>query len=298
VTGKRIPPIEMSFEVLKACPACGSVSIEPADPEFNICACNCGFVCDNPRPTLQSISEFYSAKGKYEGWVAKEVSYTRLWERRLRKILPYSKSGNILDIGAGTGQFLSLAKPYFSEVFGTEVSSSGASVAEKKYGIQLTVGDIHSLALPLCMFDNITLFHVLEHVHDPLEMLVRSRELLSENGSLFICVPNDVLSWGSRLKALGKSLGLPQFKKFSPKFGMPLVGTSSEIHLSHFTQASLEAVVRRAGFTIAATGLDPYFAASWKWTVPHHVYLGLHSLLHRLTGVNHYETIMLVAKKR
>jgi ubiquinone/menaquinone biosynthesis C-methylase UbiE len=287
----------MQFESLPACPVCGSPSLAPVDEAYNICSCPCGYVCDNPRPTLESISEFYSSKGKYENWVSRDVAYTRLWKRRLRKILKYAKPGNLMDIGAGTGQFLSIAKSHFTSVYGTEVSSSGAKVAREKYGLTLTVGDIHSLSLPLNSFDNVTLFHVLEHVHNPLAMLARSWELLTEDGVLFVCVPNDVLGWGSRVKALGKRMGIPQFQKFSPKFGMPLVGTSSEIHLSHFTPNSLSAAVKKAGFTICEIGLDPYFAASSVETVPQFLYLAFHATQYRLTGTNHYETIMLVARK-
>jgi ubiquinone/menaquinone biosynthesis C-methylase UbiE len=294
----RPPQLDMQFESLATCPICESSDLKIVDHAYNICACSCGYICDNPRPTLKSISEFYSAKGKYENWVSRDAAYSRLWKRRLRVVRKYAKPGNLLDIGAGTGQFLSIAKPHFTSVFGTEVSSSGAEVARERYKLTLTVGDIHSLSLPLNSFDNVTLFHVLEHVHDPLAMLIRSWELLSEDGMLFVCVPNDVLAWSSRIKALGKRIGVPQFQKFSPKFGMALVGKSSEIHLSHFMPNSLSKVVEKAGYNIRKIGLDPYFAASWPWTPPHFLYLGLHAALYRATGTSHYETIMLVAQKR
>jgi len=181
---------------------------------------------------------------------------------------------------------------------GQKFRRAAQKLRSRKHGLTLTVGDIHSLALPPNAFDNVTLFHVLEHVHDPHAMLIRSWELLTENGMLFICVPNDVLAWSSRIKALGKRMGIPQFQKFSPRFGLALVGESSEIHLSHFTSNSLSRVVEKAGYNICVIGLDPYFAASWTWTLPHFLYLGLHTALYRANGTSHYKTIMLVAQRR
>lgn len=293
-----VPKIDFQFESLERCPICSSDSLSASDVQYNIYTCSCGFVIDNPRPTLQSIEAFYSAKGKYASWVSKEKAYNRLWQRRLKLFSRYAKKGNLLDIGAGIGQFLAIARPYFTAVYGTEVSSSGAAVAQEKFGIELVIGDIHTLSLAANSFDNITLIHLLEHVHDPCAMLERTHELLTEGGMLFVCVPNDVMAWGSRVKAFGKRLGLTAFQKFSPKFGLPKVGTSSEIHLSHFTEKSLVSAAKKAGFDICYVGLDPYFAANWSRTVPHTLYFALHSALYRLTGRNHYETILLAARKR
>jgi ubiquinone/menaquinone biosynthesis C-methylase UbiE len=291
------PYPEIQLEPVLACPLCESELIVMADAANNICVCTCGFVFDSPRPTLESITAFYSAKGKYETWVARDGAYDRLWKRRLKSFLRYTQPGNLLDIGAGIGQFLSIAKPYFSSVSGTEVSLSGAAVAEQKYGIALTIGDIHSLSLPADSFNNITLFHVLEHVEDPIGLLVRCRNLLCEGGTLVVCVPNDVLGWKSLVKAVGKRMGVPRFKKFSARFGFARAGATPEIHLSHFTPATLTIALEKAGFRVSKMDLDPYFAASWMWTIPHATYFRFHSLLHRLTGQNRYDAIMAIARK-
>jgi 2-polyprenyl-3-methyl-5-hydroxy-6-metoxy-1,4-benzoquinol methylase len=288
----------MILEAVSNCPICGSASITVIEPEYNLCSCVCGFVFDNPRPTLQSISDFYSAKGKYKSWEAIEEPYRRLWKRRLKILLRHSAKGNLLDIGAGIGQFLSLAKPYFSAVSGTEVSTSGSAVAAQKYGVELIIGDIHSLSLSLDSYDNITLFHVLEHVHDPLAMLNKCFALLRQNGTLLVCVPNDVLDWKSSWKAWGKRLRLPRFEKFSRKSGLVLAGTSSEIHLSHFTPASLSMALEKSGLTIEKISLDPYYPATWIETMMQTPYYLFHRALLKITGINRYSTILAVAKKR
>jgi len=287
----------MNLESVLKCPICGSGSLQSVEPDIHLCSCVCGFLFDNPRPTLQSISDFYSTKGKYQSWEAKEAPYARLWKRRLKILLHHARKGNLLDIGAGIGQFLATARPFFSDVSGTEISSSGAEVAAEKYGIKLTVGDLQSISLPSDSFDNITLFHILEHVHEPVTMLLKCHDLLRENGILFVCVPNDVRDWRLRLKALGKKIGLPGFEKFSAKSGHVLAGDSSEIHLSHFSPGTLSLCLRKAGFSIETIELDPYFAATWLETIPHMFYLFLHRVLYGLTGTNRYCTILAVAQK-
>lgn len=268
------------------------------DASFHVDRCSaCGFVFENPRPTIDSIIEFYSSRGKYSKWVDRTVPYERLWARRLKRLLPFARKGNLLDVGAGIGQFLSVAKPHFSEIYGTEVSSSGIEVAKQKYGITLCQGEVQKLDFPLNSFNNITLFHVLEHVPDPMLLLARCHDLLKDDGMLVVCVPNDVLALTSKVKALGSRLRLKAFRKFSPSTGLPFAGSSSEIHLSHFTPRTLTSALTRAGFDVIQVGLDPYYAWSGWRGLLEVTHYRLQSLLHKLTHVNRYDTIWSIAYK-
>ena len=117
-----------------------------------------------------------------------------LWKRRLKKLIHFGATGALLDIGAGYGQFLHHARPFFSDVTGTEVSASAVALAKEKYSLSLLAGQIEELKLPLHSFDTITLFHVLEHVPDPGKLVRRCHALLKSQGMLVIAVPNDVLA--------------------------------------------------------------------------------------------------------
>ena len=289
--------LEMKLESVARCPLCGSLGFQTADPSFNTCACNCGFIFDNPRPTLNSIATFYSEKEKYEPWIANEDGYEKLWARRLKLLQLHASPGNLLDIGAGIGQFLAMARPHFTSVHGTEVSSSGARVAREKYGIDLIVGDIHSLKLPAGNYQNITLFHVLEHVHDPVALLAECRRLLSEGGTLMVCVPNDVLDWRFALKAWGRRRGWKRFNHFSPRSGFCLAGDSQEIHLSHFTPETLKSAMEKSGFKINTMGLDPFYAASGLSAFLQTCYFRLHQSIYQLFGRNYYVTILAAASR-
>lgn len=293
-----IAPQRPDWETLSHCLLCDSERIQAADAPYNLCRCQtCGLVFDNPRPTLEALVKFYSRPGKYDSWVEAEAPRGRLWKRRLKKLLKHASRGNLLDVGAGTGQFLNLAKPFFNLVTGTEVSESALRIAKQKYNLELAQGQVEECDLPRDGFDTITLFHVLEHVPDPGETIARCIELLNFGGILLICVPNDVLAWTSKIKILGKKLGLRPFQKFSPRFGLPRAFTSREIHLSHFTGAVLRRSLEQAGLEVIDESLDPYYSATGIRHVLHPAYYGLHRLLFALLGINGYDTIWLVARK-
>ena len=185
-----------------------------------------------------------------------------LWKRRLKKLLQSGCKGRLLDIGAGYGQFLHHARPFFSDVTGTEVSESAVALAKEKYGLLLLAGQVEELDLPPQSFDTITLFHVLEHVPDPGKLVSRCHDLLRAQGILVIAVPNDVLAWTSKIKKIGKKLGIKSFQKFSPRLGISRAGASREIHLSHFTPPVLRRLLENSGLHVMEESLDPYYVSS------------------------------------
>jgi SAM-dependent methyltransferase len=289
---------EPAMEVVQACSVCRSNDFQTLDGEYNFSRCrSCGYIFDSPRPSLEEIAAFYSQPQKYDSWLNQEAERDALWQRRLKKLLPYKAEGSLLDIGAGTGQFLHHAKPFFMRVAGTEISESAVKIAKEKYGIDLHAGQIEDLCLPPGSFNNVTLFHVLEHVHDPMRLMKRCWDLLSPQGILVIAVPNDVLAWTSGIKKLGKQLGLKTFQTFSLVLGISKAGDSLEIHLSHFTPQVLRQLVESAGFEIVEESLDPYYVASGARLLVDRAYYGLHRLIHSALMTNYYDTIWMIARK-
>lgn len=293
-----LPECKETMEVVLSCNVCQSGSIQKVDPQNNLCRCEaCGYVFDSPRPTAAAVTRFYSRPAKYDSWLKEEAGRDALWRRRLNKLLPHKAEGNLLDIGAGIGQFLHHARPFFTEVAGTEVSESAARIAKQKYGIDLLAGQVEELNLPPASFANITLFHVLEHVPDPMRLIHQCCELLRPRGILAIAVPNDVLAWSTAVKKLGKRIGFHPFQKFSPVLGIARAGESREIHLSHFTPTVLRKLVTNSGLEIAAESLDPYHAASGMRLILDSVYYRLHQIIYSMKKVNYYDAIWMIARK-
>jgi SAM-dependent methyltransferase len=286
------------MEVVLSCNVCRSDRIQKIDSEFNFCRCDsCGYVFDSPRPSSAQVSAFYSQTGKYDSWLKDESERDMLWKRRLKKLSRGSAHGSLLDIGAGIGQFLHHAQPLFTTVTGTEVSESAVAIAKQKYGLALLPGPLQDLDFPPGSFDNITLFHVLEHVPDPGKLISRCLVLLKPRGILVIAVPNDVLAWSSKIKKLGKKLGLGPFQKFSPMLGISRAGASREIHLSHFTPSVLRQLLENSGLQIVEEALDPYYVSSGLRLMLDNAYYALHWFLHAIVKLNRYNTIWMVARK-
>ena len=123
---------------------------------------------------------------------------------------------SILDIGAGTGAFLSFIKSDFRYVTGIEPNQKARELAkEKGISLEQDLNDVRDK-----LFDVITMWHVLEHVPN-LEETIRDVEaLLKPNGILIIAVPNFY------------SFDAAYYKNFWAAFDVPR-------HLWHFSKASM-----------------------------------------------------------
>ncbi|GFP24459.1 hypothetical protein HKBW3S09_01926, partial [Candidatus Hakubella thermalkaliphila] len=173
----------------------------------------------------------------------------------------YKRSGDLLDVGTGIGQFLFFARNDF-KAKGMEISESAITIAKQKYDIDVTRGEIESINWD-SKFDVITLFHVLEHVPNPSSTMERCRELLNNGGILIIAVPNDTIGIRPTVIRLLSTFKIGKFRNYG-RLGLPrlaLDGSQSEIHLSHFTPSVLKGFLERNGFVVIRNTLDPYYAA-------------------------------------
>jgi predicted SAM-dependent methyltransferase len=137
----------------------------------------------------------------------------------------FPSRGKILDIGAGTGDFLVEAKKSGWKVSGIEPDEKARLKAEEK-GIKLSSSPENFKANK---FDVITLWHVLEHVHDINSQIIEFEHLLKKNGLLVIAVPNF------------KSYDAQYYKEFWAAFDVPR-------HLWHFSQNSFKHIMGGTSF--------------------------------------------------
>ena len=150
-------------------------------------------------PAANAISRYYRSadyishsdtrKGiinKIYHWVR---SYTLRTKRRLINKVTTLKSGTLLDVGAGTGAFARMMERGGWKVTALEPDELARENARKTYGVELRdLSELHHL--PTGHFDAITLWHVLEHVHDLHPYLDTFYRLLKPYGTLLIAVPN------------------------------------------------------------------------------------------------------------
>lgn len=286
-----------------ACIGCGGQKTRLADSHSSLYECaDCRLVFDHPQPTLSTIREFYSKDEQYDHWLDQIDQRETLWERRVKVIEPYLTGDSLLDIGAGIGQFLNLLKKRISILEGTELSDRAVQIARERYSLHLHSGDMIALSLNK-RYDVITLFHVLEHVPSPHDLLVRCHQLLNLGGVLIIAVPNDQDSLRNRVKGLFS----PVFRRLFPrkfsclgKYGIVKLlsdPTHKEIHLSHWNLKSLKACASLHGFVAIQRGLDPYYVADGARLFIEAIYYQACRVIYNIIGINLYDTCLIVLQK-
>src|SRR6478735_645623 len=191
------------------CPVCGSADIcfvlkakdETVSNEyFEVWECNnCTLRFTQDIPDEKNISRYYqssayiSHSNTSQGIVNKLYhtvrSITLQSKRRLVEKTSGKKTGSLLDIGAGTGAFASTMKKNGWTVTGLEPDETARANAKKDFDIELQPTENLSLLQP-DTFNVITLWHVLEHVHNLHTYLDTFYSLLTDSGILIIAVPN------------------------------------------------------------------------------------------------------------
>ena len=290
----------MQTELLQRCNVCHATTLDVVDADCHIVRCrDCDYIFDNPRPTMEELVNFYSRPAQYDSWLTQLDVRDWLWKRRLSKLKSTKKPGSLLDVGTGIGQFLSLARNSYADVYGTEVSSTAVEIAKEKYRLDLFQGTLENLEPQGRVFDNITMFHVLEHVPDPRSVLETCHRLLSEQGILVIAVPNEVASLRAFIRRMLVTAGLRKPQRLG-KFGLPrisLAPDSDEVHLSHFTPKVLQRLLQTVGFSVIENTLDPYYVATGAARLKADVYYGLCYVFLQLFGWNVYDTMLVIARK-
>jgi SAM-dependent methyltransferase len=213
----------LELENLDACPLCGSARFVPAfEPDVAQCAA-CGVYFRNPRPTQAEIQRSYDFGSNYAEWQKDETSRRAMWLRRLALIRPFNHAGRLLDIGAGDGYFLDIAKAGGFETFGTELSLTGAEYAKGR-GHQLLIGQLKEIDFKELKFDVVTIWHVLEHLPNPGEALAIISALLKPDGILALAVPKrreSPLQTSSSRRARRKPAGTPRLVERNPSHAFP-----------------------------------------------------------------------------
>ena len=153
-----------------------------------------------PRPPENKLSDYYESEDYISHTDAKRNLIERIYhvakeyslKRKLKLIDRFSPQGKrLLDIGAGTGDFLKTCQDAGWDVTGIEPSDKARRLSESKVGSDKCHDSLERfMKTNSGEFDVITLWHVLEHVPDLYEFIARIKSLLSKNGCLVVAVPN------------------------------------------------------------------------------------------------------------
>ncbi len=228
-----------------ACPACGGPlerwrTVPGSDPalpgDYALDRCRaCGTAV-----TLAPVPDEAHESGAYGGGAPRLSRLVRpvlrLFDRRRLALLERAGAttpGRLLDVGAGRGRFVAHARSVGWYAHGIEPSQRGVDGAAA-LGIELVHAEIRTADVPPASLDAVTLWHVLEHLDDPVLALESIAGWLRRGGLLLVGVPN-LASVQARVGgARWYHLDVPR-------------------HRTHFTARGLAALLRAHGFEPVAT---------------------------------------------
>jgi len=238
-----------------ACKVCGNENwipvLESRDflhdlpGNFTVARCSdCGFMVTNPRPDATEIMAYYPddyAPYQLNAWrVEKMVRYRRKHPKLFRFVDPnifwIVRKGemnlNVLEIGCGAGNFLYELRLRFPSWKITGADFSVNSI-EKLRGekIEAYVSDLQQLHEETSSQDVVYGFMIVEHLHYLEKTLAEVKRVLKDDGQFVVAVPNV------------QSLAFCIFGKYSNFLHLP-------VHLYHFSEQSLAAVMRQNGFIV------------------------------------------------
>lgn len=247
----------MLLEPVAQCPVCKGKSFQrfldckdytTSGALFHVEQCtNCSMLLTNPRPRVEDAPSYYQST-TYISHTSIAISFmdyiylivrtlTLRWKYSLVK--PYLKHNQLLDVGSGTGHFLSHCKAQGVNTYGVEPSAA-ANAKAQKIPISNSIDN-----LPEIKYDVITLWQVLEHIYDLEITIEKLKARLNENGIIFIAVPN----W--------QALDSIHYKEKWAAYDVPR-------HVWHFSKDTMTTLLHNSGLSIkkiVPMKLDAYYVS-------------------------------------
>jgi len=184
-----------------------------------------------PQPKEDKLASYYESADYISHTDAKRSMFEKAYhliksfalKGKLKLINQHQKEkGALLDIGAGTGDFLKAASNDGWRTVGVEPSEKARIIAESK-GISFAPNTAQLLN---ASFDVITMWHVLEHVPDIEKQIAELKRLLKPDGTIFIAVPNF------------KSYDAKHYGEYWAAYDVPR-------HLWHFSKSAIKILFER-----------------------------------------------------
>lgn len=248
------------YERLEKCPSCQNTQFDNhiicedhsvSKESFALVICkSCQLIFTNPRPKEDELSNYYQSEdyishtdkgNSLMNFIYKLVRKYTLQQKK--KLVKKIKSGNnLLDFGAGTGDFLLTMKNDY-EVVGIEPDEHARQLAENK--TKASVASSLDNLNTTDTFDVITAWHVIEHVSELIKTLKRLRKMLNKGGRIIVALPN-ASSWDAK-----------HYKEFWAGYDVPR-------HLYHFTKSSFKTLCEQADLKMERTipmKFDSYYVS-------------------------------------
>lgn len=250
------------------CPLCGQfdADIKFSFPKYNInvvrCR-NCQMVWTSPRVAASDLNNLY--RPNYCDSIINQLEQDSVsgfrklisHKRRQQLLRSFTRRFNILkrampkpnvrllEVGCGNGNFMVYLRDRGWQVTGVDISPYAVTLASRR-GLQVFQGELSEFNFAPNQFDGIVMYHVLEHVYFPKELLRETCRILKPGGNLIIEVPN-IDSFSARF------------------FGLRWRPLTLPWHVNHFSPTTLSLMLKQGHFTIKAIiHSSPDVSATWK----------------------------------
>jgi len=216
----------------------------------NIVQCNhCSFIYTNPMIYgMEHLErEHYNKPEVYQRDDKSLIS--QMFERRLKYISKFKEGKQVLDIGAGKGEFLNAAKNNGWQVTGIEPSEEFCKYAKSQFNVEVSKGFLTKDSFTNSQFDLVTLNHVLEHVDKPKQLLSIIKDYIKKDGVLFIEVPNTtsiLLHFADFFFRLKRQQWSSRLSPLHPPY-----------HKYGYSEKSLKYLLNNTGFTVVGIKTFP-----------------------------------------
>ena len=181
----RYQNFDTSKRVIVQCTQCTIITRSPS--LFNDITIN-----ENVPPGLRELEDFVSGHAG---------GHNPVFNQRLAEAGAGKTNRKALDIGAGSGVFMQAATNAGWEVHGVELNTRNFNALVER-GFTSFNKELEQLQLPAASYSFIHINHVLEHVRDPLSLLLEAHRVLEKDGLLVIEVPNEFKTLSCYLKQL------------------------------------------------------------------------------------------------
>ncbi|MFN5345682.1 MAG: class I SAM-dependent methyltransferase [Bacteroidota bacterium] len=294
------------MEKLTNCPVClgekfkevlSCADYTTTKEEFVICQCSdCSFQFTNPRPDINESGKYYQSEDYISHTDSKKGLLNKLYQiardymiaTKYKSTVKKYNAKSLVDYGCGTGDFLKYCIDKGHNAIGLEIDDSARKIALNK-GCKEVYEPSHLSNISSDSADIITLWHVLEHIHDLHPTVKHFNRILNESGTLVIAVPNH------------ESHDAKHYGKYWAAYDVPR-------HLYHFNIASMIRLMNDEGFKLIETKtmrLDPFYIAllsnkyqSGGMNPTKAIYIGLVSNLKTLFNIKNSSSIIYVFKKQ
>jgi len=200
----------------------------------------CSLMRLSPQPRPDEFADYYprnywfdpqrDATSRLEEMYRRLVLRDHVWFVE-RALLNAGASGPVLDVGCGGGLFIGMLRERRVCAMGLDLAQEAAALARQRHAVDAVAGNLPASPFAPQSFAAVTMFHVLEHVREPLAYLREAGRLLKPQGRLIVQVPN-AASW--QFSLLGRTWN----------------GVDTPRHLHLFRDLDVERMLDSSGFEV------------------------------------------------